>query len=125
MIDPQLAALMTQMAYAYPVTGTDAYGQPAYTPDPVVIPCHVVGRLKEVVDKTGEAVVSTGQLITTKVYNGLDDRAILDVPEPADETGRRRVNIIAIITRYDENGPHHQVIYYGPAGGTDGDRDVF
>jgi hypothetical protein len=117
-IDPLLAALMVQTVYAYPVTGTSAYGQPVFATTPLTIPCHIVGRVQEVTNFNGENMVSTGYAITSDVYTGLDDRATLDIPEPSDPTGRRRVNIIAVATRYDENGPSHQTIYYGPRGGS-------
>lgn len=118
MIDPLLAELMTQTVYAYPATGTSPYGQPEFSADPLTIPCHIVGKVQEVITRAGEAMVSTGYAICTTVYPGLDDEAVLDIPEPSDPTGRRRVNIIAIVTRYDEAGPSHQAIYYGPRGGS-------
>lgn len=116
MIDPLLASLMTQTVYAYLSTGTSPYGQPVFSSTPITIPCHIVGRIQEVVTPTGEAAMSTGVAICADVYPGLSDAAVLDVPDLTQASGRSRVNIIAIVTRYDEAGAHHQSIYYGPRG---------
>jgi hypothetical protein len=123
-IDPQLAAMMTQRAYAYAPAGVDAYGHTSFSPTPLELPCHIRGRIQELVDKNGEAVVSTGNAILTDVYPGLNEQWSLLIPDPSVATGttpgQRRVNIIAVITRYDEVGESHQVIYYGERGSNSG-----
>jgi hypothetical protein len=116
-MEPELAALCTQTVKAYAPGTTDAYGQLSYSATPLTLKCHIVGRFMEVIDKHGEAVTANGSAILTDCYPGLSDRYILDVPDMSMPSGWRRVNIISVVTRYDEKGPHHQVIYFGAQGG--------
>lgn len=119
-IDPELAAIMTQTVSAYAPAGVDAYGHTSFAAEPLVLKCHIRGRIQEVVDKTGESAVSTGNAILTDVYPGLSEQWSLVIPDPSATGGQRRVNIIAVLTRYDEVGPSHQVIYYGERGANSG-----
>jgi hypothetical protein len=112
-IQPELYALLTQTVKAYAPAGTDGYGYTSYDTVALVLPCHIEGRMKEVVDKQGEAVISTGRAILGDVYLGLNDQYRLEVPDPSTVNGWKSVNIIAVETHYDENGPYNQTIYYG------------
>lgn len=115
MIDPELAALMTQKVRSYAPGTRDAYGNISFAPSPVEMPCHIQGRVKEVLTRSGEVAVSTGQALLSDVYPALTDAHKLEVPSLSSPSGWRTVNIIAVITSYDEAGPYYQTIYYGEA----------
>lgn len=117
MIEPELAALCTQTVKVYPPGAVDAYGQTNYATTPLTLPCHIVGRYQEITDRRGETVVANGHAILTNCYPGLSERYLLQIPDMSAPSGWTMVNIIAVITRYDETGPYNQVIYYGQQGG--------
>lgn len=113
MIEPELAALMTQKVRSYAPGPMNAYGQTSYSATPVEMPCHIMGRIKEVQTRTGELAMSTGQAILSDVYPALTDAHRLEIPSLSSPSGWRTVNIVAVITSYDENGPYYQTIFYG------------
>ena len=120
MIEPELAAICTQTVKAYAPSGTDHYGQTTYAAVPLTLPCHLVGRYQEITDKRGETAIANGHAILTDCYPGLSDKYRLEIPDMSSPSGWSRVNIIAVITRYDDKGPYNQVIYFGEQGGFSG-----
>lgn len=111
-LEPEFEALFTQTLSVKRNLGTNEYGQYAYEAVPVLIPCHIDGRVKEMHTPVGGTVLSTGAAyIDVTPWLTAEDSGY--VPELSDATGERVVDIIGVQTRYDESGPHHMVVYFG------------
>lgn len=114
MFEPEFLAMMTQTVRVTQSLGHDAYGQDAFAPTSAVLPCHVEAKAVAVNTVAGNVVYSAGVLYTP-VNESLTVGDRYEIPDPTEPTGMRDVDVISIIVRFDEDGPHHMVIYYGEA----------
>lgn len=114
MFEQEFADLFTQTVLVSQRTSTDAYGMESYGPDQPV-PCHLEGRVQEIVTPTGEVRTSTGRFFC-EVVPWINDLCRLKVPDFQEVTGYRNVDIVAVSVRYDEDGPHHLMVHYGERG---------
>lgn len=114
MFEAEFLDFFTQTVTVQASLSKDMYGYETYG-TPIPLPCHIEGRMQLFVDKTGEKMACTGRFFTP-VVGWLNETYLVNVPDPTAAGGWRQQSIAAITTRYDEDGPHHYVIYYGDLG---------
>lgn len=116
-LEQEFKDAFTQTLRVYKYEGTNDYGQDAYDTDAVNIPCHINARVTEMLSEAGETRLSTGvAYIDIVPWLTADDNAY--VPETSSHQsssnpGFRQIDIIGVQTAYDEDGPHHMVVYFG------------
>ena len=110
MADPivdDLADLFTDTVTVEPVVGADGFGDTTYGPG-VTRAARVSGKIMTVRDQGGQETVSTVQVtlagafgVTVKDRFTLPARFVPTQPLP-----------IAVKEASDENGPHHETVYF-------------
>lgn len=101
------------MVKIYGFVSTNEYGQDVYDPTPTEALCHIDGKTREVITATGSKRSALGTIYLAEIYPWLTDQANLYVPDLADPSGFRWVEVISVDLLYDEDGPYAQVVYYG------------
>lgn len=109
-IEAELAELYINQVEVYPFLKSDKYGTDSYGP-PVVLPCRLEGRTREIITPTGSKQASTGQAYLTDVYPWMTEKCDLKVLNPAGVW--EWVELLNVDTHYDQDTPYYQVLYYG------------
>jgi hypothetical protein len=91
-----------------PPGGTDQYGDPAPYGDPQVITCRLIGRNRMARDATGTEKLSTLQAEIAGHF-GLNPEGRFTMPIRFNGI---RPKAIAIESVPDENGPHHETVFF-------------
>lgn len=112
-LDRALKALCTQTVKLYGYLGSDEYGNDSYDETPTDALCHIDGRSKEVITPTGAKRAADGTVYLAEVYPWLTEQANMHVPDLADPSGYRWVELLSVDLLYDEDGPYAQVLTYG------------
>lgn len=103
-----------------PTTGSDAYGTKTYGAS-YIVDARIVGRVKIVADQDGKESVSSVQATLAGSFNvSAADRFTLPArfssnPTDPDEIIARQPQALAVDQTSDENGPHHEVVYFSNA----------
>lgn len=112
MFEPEFLELFTQRVRIQSFTGRNEYGEETYSSSFVELPTHLVPKSESVTTQGGEVVWVAGTMYT-EVTAGLDTSDKYEV-ESYDQPGSWfEVDVVSIQVRYDEDGPHHMVLYYG------------
>lgn len=112
-LDRALQLLCTQTVKIYGFVSTNEYGQDVYDELPTIASCHIDGKTKEVITPNGSKRSATGTVYLAEIYPWLTEQANMYVPDLADPSGFRWVEVIGVDLLYDEGGPYAQVVYYG------------
>lgn len=116
---PSLLDLFPETVTIEPCATEDAIGGRSYGAA-VTVACRITQRVRQVRAETGEERVSTvqlllagdyGQTVTTKSRYTLPARFAPSAADVADVTLRQPV-AVAVGYATDENGPHHQRVYF-------------
>lgn len=97
----------------------DNYGESQYdTANPQTIPARIIGRTRMAIDADGNEQVSNVQAMLPGEYNvSTKDRFTVPLrfsSAPFDPTNlvARQPRALAVDRSSDENGPHHEVVYF-------------
>lgn len=99
---------MTQQVIVGQAVGVDEYGKRTRSTG-VPYQCHVSVKSQEVPARAGGTITSTGQAWLGGYFPELD------TADGAEVEGMGQVPIVAVQHVYDEAGPHHTVLYFGPS----------
>ena len=100
-----------------PYVSANAYGDKTYGPS-FDVTCRITGRMKMVRGMDGQEHVTNIQVIVAGDYFITpEDRVTLPVeysthPQDPTDLAARRPPVLAVDTEHDENGPHHQTLYF-------------
>ena len=107
-LDTAFAELMVQTVTTYPVTARDMYGKRTFGAG-VDWACHLQFRMHRVRAGNGQEVQADGTAYVYGVVTGVSVDDIITV-------NGESTQVLYLVTRYDEDGPHHSEIHFGSAG---------
>ena len=112
-----LAEMFPDEVTIEPFIGADRYGKPEYT-SPFTVAARVIGRTRMALDADGQERVSNIQAVL-KGFFGATPQDRYTVParfslNPLDPTDieARQPRALAVDKETDENGAHHETVYF-------------
>lgn len=107
--EPAFLDLMTATMTVYPFESFDDYGEATYGSTGTTYRCYVEYKPKHLEDMTGEDIVAymTAYVASTSILSSLSKYVL-----PDGSTGI----VQAVHTNYDQDGVHHNVVYFGGGG---------
>ena len=102
-LHPDLQALMIETITVKTAGATTFYGQPSSFSTRENVKCHIMRKRTDVTDRNGEEVTASHML-----YVDSNDITVNDQIVMPDGSTRP---VLYVQTHYDEEGPHHQVVY--------------
>lgn len=111
-MEPEFLELMSQVIRVRQAIGRDAYGEESFSETFVEVPAHLESRSQAVATVAGETVWVSGQAFIP-VTPGLDTSDLFLIQQYDQPDNWEEIDVQAIRVEYDENGPHHMVLFYG------------
>ena len=106
--------MMRQVITVAPRSGQDSFGVPTYG-TAVTYRCRLVGKRRQVLNAAGQMVVSDQTAYLFSADNVLPDAQVTLSTADVGSTESFDINpkLLAVERRFDEEGPHHVVLYAG------------